>query len=301
MKKLAILSLLLILSACEDQTGTDSQQNSQASTPLVLTSNYPLYYFASEIGGDAVDVQMPEMEGDPAMWVPGADDVAQLQTADLIVINGAGYESWLAFTSLDAGRLLDTTGDIQDRLLPIENVTLHQHGPEGEHSHAGHAFTTWLDPNIAKEQARAIARGLSTLLPEQAESFGTRLALLEEKLDELDNSLKQAFSDIGNQPLVFSHPVYQYLQMRYGLNARSVHWEPDTEPGIQQWLELQNLLGDHRAELMVWEGAPMPSVTGRLEEMGIRSIVFDPAGNRPDTGDYMTLMSANISTLLAVP
>ena len=93
MKKLAILLLLLILGACEDQSGSVSQTETKASKPLVLTSNYPLYYFASEVGGDAVDVQMPEMDGDPAMWVPGAEDVAQLQTADLIVINGAGYES----------------------------------------------------------------------------------------------------------------------------------------------------------------------------------------------------------------
>ena len=143
----------------------------QASKPQVLTSNYPLYYFASEIAGDVVNVQMPDIDGDPAMWVPDASDIPQLQAADLIVINGAGYESWLAFTSLDTDRLLDTTEVIQDLLLPIANATLHQHGPEGEHSHQGTAFTTWLDPHIAVEQARAIERGLSALVPEQSEGF----------------------------------------------------------------------------------------------------------------------------------
>ena len=123
---------------------------------MVLATNYPLYFFASEIAGDAVDVRMPDIDGDPAMWVPGPADFSQLQAADLIILNGAGYESWLAFTSLPSGLLLDTTADIQDRLLPIENVTLHQHGPQGEHSHQGAAFTTWLDPQIAIEQAKEI-------------------------------------------------------------------------------------------------------------------------------------------------
>ncbi len=299
MNRIAFLLVLICFSACEDQVTGGSRLNDHASKPLVLTSNYPLYYFASEIAGDVVNVQMPGIDGDPAMWVPGAADIPQLQAADLIVINGAGYESWLAFTSLDAARLLDTTKDIQNRLLPIENVTLHQHGPEGEHSHEGTAFTTWLDPQIAIEQARAIARGLSLLVPAQADAFKARLVLLEKKLYELDRSFEQGFSNMKGQPLVFSHPVYQYLQKRYGLNARSVHWEPDTEPGIKEWLGFQNLLRGHPAKLMVWEGPPLPSVAERLQAQGVRAIIFEPAGNRPATGDYFAVMHANLARLSA--
>ena len=299
MKKLATLLLLILLGACEEQVTDGTGQDDHLSKPVVLTSNYPLYYFASEIAGDVVNVQMPDIDGDPAMWVPGAADISQLQAADLIVINGAGYESWLAFTSLDTEVLLDTTAHIQDRLLPVENATLHQHGPQGEHSHKGTAFTTWLDPQIAIEQARAIAQGLSALVPAQAEAFKTRLAILEERLNELDRSFEQGFSNMKDQPLVFSHPVYQYLQKRYGLNARSVHWEPDTEPGVKQWLDFQNLLREHRARLMFWEATPLPSVLERLQQQGIRSIVFDPAANRPVTGDYFVVMNANLARLSA--
>jgi len=300
MKKLALLLCFIILGACEEQVTSGSSLEGRASKPLVMTSNYPLYYFTSEIAGDVVDVRMPDIDGDPAMWVPGAADIPRLQAADLIVINGAGYELWLAFTSLDTDRLLDTTEDIQDLLLPIENATLHQHGPEGEHSHEGTAFTTWLDPQIAIEQARAIARGLSALIPAQAEAFKTRLALLEKRLDELDRSFEQEFSQMKDQPLVFSHPVYQYLQKCYGLNARSVHWEPDTEPGVKQWLDFQNLLREHPAKLMVWEGQPLPSVVEGLQARGIRSIVFVPIGNRPLAGDYFAVMNSNLARLSAV-
>jgi len=154
MIRTVLLLLLVLLSACDETVTGGSEANDPAGKPLVLATNYPLYFFASEIAGDAVDVRMPDIDGDPAMWVPGPSDFLQLQAADLIVLNGAGYESWLAFTSLPSGLLLDTTADIQDRLLPIENVTLHQHGPEGEHSHQSTAFTTWLDQLIAIEQAR---------------------------------------------------------------------------------------------------------------------------------------------------
>ena len=47
--------------------------------PLVYASNYPLYFFASEIAGDAVEVRLPEIKGDPAYWAPDGDQVAELQ------------------------------------------------------------------------------------------------------------------------------------------------------------------------------------------------------------------------------
>jgi len=298
MKRLVLLSFLILLGACGEQVSEGSRPDDHSSKPQVLTSNYPLYYFASEIAGDIVDVQMLDIDGDPAMWVPGASDIPQLQAADLIMINGAGYESWLAFTSLDTGRLLDTTQDIKELLLPIENATLHQHGPQGEHSHQGTAFTTWLDPRIAIKQARAIAHGLSVLVPAQAEAFNTRLELLEQRLVELDRSFEQAFSNLNNQPLVFSHPVYQYLQKRYGLNARSVHWEPDTEPGVKDWIDFQNLLRAHPAKLMIWEGQPSPAIIARLQKQGIQSVVFNPVANQDAAGDYFVAMRANLDQIL---
>ena len=46
--------------------------------PLVYASNYPLYFFATEIAGGEVDVRLPEMTGDPAYWAPDGDQVAAL-------------------------------------------------------------------------------------------------------------------------------------------------------------------------------------------------------------------------------
>lgn len=288
---------LLLLSACKEQINVTSGTATEAGKPVVLTSNYPLYFFASQIAGDAVDIRMPDIDGDPAMWVPASQDLSLMQNVDLIILNGAAYESWLAFTSIPAGLTVDTTADIQDRLLPIENVTLHQHGPEGEHSHEGTAFTTWLDPNIAIEQARVIARKLSLLVPAQAKGFAERLAGLEEKLSALDQSLESAFLKLDGQPIVFSHPVFQYLQHRYGLNGQSVHWEPDIEPGVKQWVDFQNLLREHQAKLMIWEGQPSQVMIERLQQQGIRSVIFDPVANRPASSDYFGVMKANLVQL----
>ena len=90
--------------------------------PVVYASNYPLYFFAREIADDAVDVRMPDIDGDPAYWAPDGDQAAALQAADLILLNGAGYEGWLDFVSLRDERLVDTTAGLKDRLLPLEDL-----------------------------------------------------------------------------------------------------------------------------------------------------------------------------------
>lgn len=94
-----------------------------------------------------------------------------------------------------------------------------------------------------------------------------------------------------------SHPVYDYLAQRYGLNLKSVLWEPDVIPDKVQWQELQTLLKAHPAKWMIWEAEPEPASVEKLRAIGISSVVFSPAGNTPETGDFLTVMQANIENL----
>ena len=43
-----------------------------------------------------------------------------------IIVNGAGYESWLANVSLPASRIVDTTAAVGDRLLAFAQPLRHQ-------------------------------------------------------------------------------------------------------------------------------------------------------------------------------
>jgi zinc transport system substrate-binding protein len=264
----------------------------------VAVVNYPLAYFVERIGEADVEVLFPApTDADPAYWSPEPETIASYQTADLILLNGADYAKWVARASLPSAKLVDTGAAYADRLIPLEEAVTHAHGPEGEHAHGGLAFTTWLDPTLALEQARAIAAAFGKARPGQAAAFGERLALLEADLTALDGRFEALAAAIGDRPLLFSHPVYQYLERRYGLNGRSVHWEPDTEPSERQWRELEQLLGEHQARWMVWEGEPLASVAARLEKLGVAGVVFAPCAKVPDEGDLLSVMGANVDRL----
>jgi zinc transport system substrate-binding protein len=298
MKLLTMLACVSMVSACtqDKQAGEDSE--APRHPPRIYTVNYPLAYFAERIAGGSVKVVFPVPPGvDPATWLPDAETIADYQRADLVLLNGAGYAGWLQRATLSQSRLVDTSGALADRLIPVDDTVTHSHGPGGDHSHQGMAFTTWLDMQFAAGQARAVFNALVRLRPESEVDYRERLHELEKDLGELDTRLKVVAERIGDQPLLFSHPVYQYLVRGYGLSGRSVHWEPDEIPGDDQWRELVELLGAHNAGWMIWEDEPLPEAAIRLESMGIESLVFRPCGNRPAEGSLLSVMLENVAML----
>jgi zinc transport system substrate-binding protein len=265
---------------------------------VVFVVNYPLQYFAERVGGVHVQVEFPApSDGDPAFWSPGAETVANYQGADLILLNGANYARWVDKVTLPPSKIVDTSKSARDRYVYIESGVTHSHGPGGEHTHGETAFTTWLDMTLAVEQARAIQEALTKAQPEHEGDFQKGFEALEQDLLGLDARLRAMVEGKNEKPLVGSHPAYQYLVRAYELNLNSVHFEPDEVPDDKAWHELEHILGDHPAKWMLWEGEPLPESKDKLKELGIESIVFNPCGNRPGEGDFLTVMENNLANL----
>lgn len=266
--------------------------------PTVYVVNHPLQYFAERIGGEQVKVVFPAPgDEDPAFWKPDVNTIAAFQAADLILINGADYAKWLKTASLPKSRIINTSKRFETDYIELEDTAMHSHGPGGEHSHAGTAFTTWLDFRQAAQQAQAVMDGLSRLLPEHEDTFAQRYRELEQDLLVLDERLYAVVSAQRPQPLLASHPVYQYLARRYGLNLQSVLWEPDVMPDAGQWEALRSILQAHAAAWMLWEGDPLPAAAEKLQGLGVESLVFDPCGNTPAQGDFLSVMQQNVARM----
>jgi zinc transport system substrate-binding protein len=289
---------VLAVAACTQSEPPTEVIEAGKGLPQVYTVNYPLAYFAERIAGESVTVVFPAPpDVDPAFWSPAAETIADYQQADLVLLNGAGYAEWIQRATLSQSRLVDTSAALADRLIPVDDTITHSHGPGGDHSHQGAAFTTWLDMDFAVGQARAVFDALVRLRPENETDFRERLMELEKDLGELDKRLKVVAERIGDRPLVFSHPVYQYLVRGYGLNGRSVHWEPHEIPGNDQWRELSDALAMHAAAWMIWEDEPLAETENRLKAIGIKSLVFRPCGNRPAEGSLVSVMLDNVMAL----
>lgn len=116
---------------------------------------------------------------------------------------------------------------------------------------------------------------------------------------QLDLQIKAIVDTQHSLPLLASHPVYQYLARRYQLNLQSLMWEPEQFPDATQWQLLKNSLLLHPAKWMLWEAEPKAETIDRLKGMSINSLVYYLLGNRPDSGDFISVMQANVKNLQA--
>jgi zinc transport system substrate-binding protein len=262
--------------------------------------NYPLKYFAERIAVEHATVVFPAPpDVDPAYWMPDAKTISGYQRADLILLNGANYAKWVNKVSLPRFRMVNTSEAFKDRYIEAAEILTHSHGAEGKHAHEALAFTTWIDFSLAAEQAKAIAKTLNRKKPSLEDIFQKNYQELEKDLLKLDRDMKALVSKDPSKPFVVSHPVYDYLARGYGLNIKSVHWEPDEIPAERQLMELQNILKDHQAKWMIWEGEPIKDSVAKLKAIGMQSVVFDPCGNTPDRGDFISVMHENLENLKA--
>lgn len=268
---------------------------------VVFPVNYPLAYFAERIGADQVEVVFPApADVDPAYWMPDQKTITAYQQSDLILLNGANYAKWIAKVSLPRSKTVDTSRKFKDSYVYATEMTTHSHGATGAHAHESLAFTTWLDLSLAKLQAEAIYKALARKRPSAKMEFKVNFQALSDDLDKLHSQIREIVARDPGRALLGSHPVYDYLSAGYGINLRSVHWEPDEVPTVSQRNDLNHILEEHKAQYMLWEGEPLSGSAAELNARGITSVVFSPCGNKPDNGDFMSVMQQNIANLKQV-
>lgn len=264
----------------------------------VAVANYPLKYFAERLGGGNVHTVFPiPADQDPAFWKASEKGVSAFQKADLIFMNGATYSKWADKVTLPRSKTVDTSASFKDKFIVIASATTHSHGPGGEHSHSGTAFTTWVDFQQAIAQAQSVRDALIKKLPAAKDSIEKNFTDLRSEIEALDARLVAFGKKLGNQPVAASHPVYHYFARRYGINLKEVLWEPEEVPTDAQMADLQKLLAGHPAKWMIWEGEPAKESVAKIKTLGLASAVFDPCANVPESGDWMSVMTANVANM----
>lgn len=299
----ALIAAVCLTLGCRSRDGGPDAAGTQ--TRRVFAAHRGIAYFARRIGGADVEVWCPVSPGtDPQHWRPSEDELRQIQACRLILLDYPGYSSWVATSSLPLARVVDTTRPLRDRLIRLEGAVTHRHGPGGTHTHAGYAPGAWLDPELARLQARAVYSALRKAFPRRAERYERRFQQLEDDLDSWRRDLEQLAKRTRGTPLLASHPVYDYLARRGGWPIQSVHFEPNQMPGEEEWRELWSLQQQSGARVMLWEDIPIDPIRRKLAGREITVVVYrlldrraaDDSGAEK-AGDWVEAMRANVRRL----
>jgi len=302
---LILLVISVSLAGCGDPEGAGS---APAHEQAVYTTFWPTHSLASTLSGGKIPVVCPVPEGeDPIFWKPSQEALARYQNAALIVVNGASFEKWVKAASLPQSRVCDTAAGFADRFVHFATAA-HSHGGGDAHTHEGVDGHTWLDPVNATEQVEAMASAMAQAFPDHAGTVETKLEEVKGALDRLHGTIRdELVPELASVSLFCSHPAYNYLAKRYGIEITNVELDPDLPlSDVSEGRVMEALKGAKPARILLWEGEPPEAVAKKLFlQYRLRSVEFSPLESCPDWArdpelGFVDAMLANVARLRAV-
>jgi zinc transport system substrate-binding protein len=218
--------------------------------PRVITSFLPLYCWAVNVAGDHATVENllpPRAEPHEYAFTPG--DARKLSSADLILINGLGFESWITKWAGNApsgtNKLVAATAGLDAELLYGD----YHHHHEGEGRHAGHEQPNehvWLDPLLAAHAVTNILVALQQLDPAHATAYASNAQAYIARLNALHGEIYQTLAGITNRAIVTYHDAFPYFAKRYNLEiAGVVERIPEVNPTPKYLSQLGRTMREH--------------------------------------------------------
>jgi zinc transport system substrate-binding protein len=244
----AIATLIPLAMIATVYTGRPALQDRQAQEKItIVASFYPLYEFASKVVGDRAEVSSLVPAGvEPHDWEPTAEDVSRGHTADILIINGAGFERWI--NDLGAKFVVNTSEGIE-----FNNEEENEVGTSGEHWHEGDNTGErgnrvnphiWLDPMLAKLQIDEIRDAMARSDPANADYYNQNADRFIAELNSLDAVIRSELASCDKLDFIAFHDAFIHFSERYGLRQHSIQGvSPEGEilpQTIQRIIELAN-------------------------------------------------------------
>jgi len=214
--KLAIIAIVIVIPLSSIAVyGTNSNQQfttTDSSKLQVISSFYTLHEFSQNVGQEKVDVTLLVPAGvEPHDWGPTIKDVQRMQTSDLIIINGIGFENWVdSLAEIDyQGVIVDTSDGILIKNFGQENISTN-----GDPH-------IWLNPIYAKTQVQNIANAFSDSDPKNKEYYQSNASKYIEELNLLDLKIRNELSTCNHDFISF-HNAFSYFADEYNLKQHTI-------------------------------------------------------------------------------
>jgi zinc/manganese transport system substrate-binding protein len=203
-----------------------SSQPAAAAPVRVVVSFSILDDIARRIGGAEVDVtSLIGPDSDAHVFEPSPDQARLVARAQLLVVNGLGFESWLA-RLIRSAQFGGTVVTASDGIVPI------MAGGTGEVPSVPDPHA-WQDPGNAIVYAGNIARVLAAIDPAHADAYGQRLQVYRAELQALDERVRSELGVIPTEKrrVITTHDAFAYYGKAYGITFLSAEGiNTDSEP-----------------------------------------------------------------------
>jgi zinc transport system substrate-binding protein len=271
----------------QNKQGTLSSQT-QNSKLQVTTSFYPLYFFAKQIGGNAINVtNLTPAGSEPHDYEPTASQIDTIYKSQLFIYNGNGLEPWADKIQSELKTKNLQYIQMSDKLTPIDR------DPH-----------FWVSPSQGIKQAAFIRDKLVEIDSINRNLYEENADKLFSQLLELESNFKSTLSNCKQKELVSSHNFMQYVARDYGFKSTPVSGiSPEDEPSSQDLTSLTELVKSKGIKYIVTETLVSPKLAETLaNEVGAKTVVINPLEGLTEEEinagqDYISVQKTNLSNL----
>jgi len=263
---LAFSSILIIgFCVCVAMVLTRKPKSSPAKV-TVVTTLFPLYDFAKNVGGDKVEVLLllpPGMEAHA--FEPKPSDIVEISESDLFVCTGDFMEPWAT----------DVISGLENSNVKVVNasagINLKEMDPH-----------IWLDFDNAKTMVGTITKALVEKDPSNASFYQDNFVKYTQELNQLDVKYKKILSTCKNRKVVYGgHYAFGYLMKRYNLQYTAAQgFSPDSEPTAKDLITLVEQIKNGGIKYVFYEELSSPKIAQTLSnEIGAQMLLLNGAHN----------------------
>ena len=291
----AMLAAILLLSVgLTVLTGGFSFGSEQADGKTVLATTYPIYVAAQNILGDDTSVTLHRLDGAASGCLHDYQlspaDRRRAQEADLILMNGAGAESFL-HGLIEESKCVDTSANLD--LLCAEHE--HDHA-EGDHHHEeAYNEHIWLSPARYAKQVEAVLKALCILNPEMTAVYEENAYTYYRKIDRIAFEVETYRRALSGKPCILFHDSMSYLAADLGLDVKlTLSVEGESGLSAADLRQVEALAAEFPDLLLFYDG----QYPQRYDGVGGTAVVLNTAVIGEGTADdWLTAMKENLKTL----
>src|SRR4030065_749558 len=230
---IVIISLSLFMISCEKKTSKVTGEKSLN----VVTTLFPLYDFAKNIGKKKADVTLllpPGVESHSFDPKPG--DILRIHEADIFVYTGKFMEPWVEDVLKGIGDKGPLIIDSSRSVILTEDTT------ETEHNRKRLKMDPhiWLDFSKARKMVDNILEGFLKRDPENSNFYQKNATKYKIKLDKLDKRFKDSLSSCKKDVLIHGgHFAFGYLAKRSYMKYLSAYrgFAPDAVHNLKNLIK----------------------------------------------------------------
>ncbi len=254
---LASVGLVASASACGSSAGSSSGSSNSSDADGVINVVASVNQWgtvAQALGGENVSVEsvINSTNVEAHDYEPTTADVAKLQKAQIIVVNGADYDSW-------AVKAAESTG------ATVVNVAEAGGVENGENPHV------WFSAQVREAAAKAIVDAYKQASPDKSDAFEKLYESWRSEESALDEKISNVKESAGGLTYAATESVAEYLADDLGLAdatptgyARAVSNEGEPTPAdVKNFIEA---LSSGRVELLVVNTQEGTDLTNRITD-----------------------------------